>query len=267
MPGTNNSTYEDLYPGFNIADSVFGPAPAPQPGVEITPAQQAEQEVITSFQDMLKAKKQSIEQQRTADTRMARVNALGNLLTTMVQPIGWAIGGKGFGGVTGGVQPVDNRQYLEAFNRAVKANEDLRNIGSMEDEFKFKMAQDKYNREVSFEQHERMRKLDAELGVSKGKTGAALDEERKTKAIDAWTIHNNGMTLFQYISTINATFPGFFGEGWTPNKEELDRIEAEIKKNKPATQAIKKESGSGKKGDGNKPEFNIGGNKADVTLA
>lgn len=135
-PATRFATMQRIMPAetqAQIYDSVFGPEP--------TPAETRD----ARFQDWLNSRKQAIEQQRTDDVRMARINALGNILTTMVQPLGWAIGGKGTG-VTGGVQPVDNRQYLQAFERAVKANDDLRNIGTLEGEYQFKLAEDEARR-------------------------------------------------------------------------------------------------------------------------
>lgn len=128
-------------------DHIFGTNPA---------TQQAYDARNTAFQSWLNSRKQAVQQQRTDDVKMARANALGNLLTTMVQPLGWAIGGKGSTMNTGGVQKYDDRQYLEAFNRAVKATDDLRNIGSTEDEYKFKLADENYKRQLSMEDEARL---------------------------------------------------------------------------------------------------------------
>ena len=125
----------------SIYSSLFGESPA---------TQQAREARDLSFQDMLKSRRQSAEQARTDDVQMARYNALGNLLTTMVQPIGWAAGG-----TTGGGQKYDDRQYLNAFNRAVKATDDLRNIGTLEDEYRFKLAEQNYNRMQAMDDAER----------------------------------------------------------------------------------------------------------------
>ena len=136
----------------NIYDSIFGNSPAIQAAAAARDA---------SFQDWLNQRKQAVEQQRTEDRRIATFNALGNALTTMVQPIGWAIGGKGTG-VTGGVQPVDNRQYLQAFERAMKANEDLRNIGTMEGEYQFKLADEAYRRAQAMEDYQNKANIELE---------------------------------------------------------------------------------------------------------
>lgn len=137
-----------------INDAIFGPKPSQY--------EQAAAVRDQRFQDWLNSRKQALEQQRTDDVRMARLNALGNVLTTMVQPLGWAIGGKG-SGVTGGVQPIDNRQYLQAFDRAQKASNELRNIGTMEGEYQFKLAEDEYQRQQAIADYERKARMQAQI--------------------------------------------------------------------------------------------------------
>ena len=127
-------------------DYFFGTSPG---------TQQAYESRNMAFQDMLNARKQAAVQQRTDDVKMARYNAMGNLLTSLVQPIGWGIGGGFSGSATGGVQPYDDRQYLEAFNRAVMANDDLRNIGLQEDEYRFKVADEEYRRQRALDDAKR----------------------------------------------------------------------------------------------------------------
>lgn len=138
----------------NIYASIFGETPQ---------TRQARLQRDSAFQSMLDSRRQALEQQRTDDVTMARYNALGNLLTTMVQPLGWSVGG-GRVGATGGYQPYDNRQYISAFNRAVKASDDLRNIGTMEGEYRFNLANEDYRRALSLEDEERRiaRSIDAE---------------------------------------------------------------------------------------------------------
>ena len=123
----------------NIYASIFGESPA---------TKQARANRDSAFQAMLDTRKQAMEEQRTSDTQMARYNALGNLLTTMVQPVGWAIGSGG-SGVTGGVQKYDPRQYLDSFNRALRDSENLRNIGTQGAEYQFKLAGEDYERALS----------------------------------------------------------------------------------------------------------------------
>lgn len=136
----------------NMFASIFGESPA---------TQQAKQTRDNAFQAMLASRRQAAEQQRTDAVKMARWNALGNLLITMVQPIGWGIGGKG-SGVTGGVQQYDNRQYLDSFNRALKASDDLQNIGTAEDQYRFNLAEEDYKRKLALEDAERKRQQDLE---------------------------------------------------------------------------------------------------------
>lgn len=125
----------------NIYASIFGESPA---------TKQARAQRDSAFQSMLDTRKKAVEEQRTSDVQMARYNALGNLLTTMVQPIGWGVGGRGK--TTGGVEPYDQRQYLDAFNRAVRDAENLRNIGTQEGEYQFKLADEEYRRALANDQ-------------------------------------------------------------------------------------------------------------------
>lgn len=149
----------------NIYSTIFGKTPEVQAAAAARDA---------SFQDWLNQRRQAVEQQRTDNVKMARLNALGNVLTTMVQPIGWAVGGKGTG-VTGGVQPVDNRQYLDSFNRAMKAADDLRNIGTLEGEYQFKLADDNYRRQLALEDEQRRQ----ELALQTYEQRANLDLEKQ----------------------------------------------------------------------------------------
>lgn len=136
-------------PDSNIYASIFGTSPEVQAAAAARDA---------SFQDWLNSRKQAVEQQRTDDVRMARLNAIGNVLTTMVQPLGWAVGG-----ATGGVQPIDNRQYLQSFERAMKANDDLRNIGTLEGEYQFKLADENYRRQLALQDYEQKARMQAQI--------------------------------------------------------------------------------------------------------
>ena len=155
----------------SIADSVFGPKPA-----EPTEAERLASIRDQKFTDWLNSRKQEIEQQRTDAVKMARFNALGNVLTTMVQPLGWTAGG-----VTGGVQPYDNRQYLDAFNRAIKASDDLRNIGTLEGEYQFKLAEDAYQRQMAFDAFKQKQDYEAQLNDAY----ASAQHERRMEEIAA----------------------------------------------------------------------------------
>lgn len=126
----------------SIYASIFGESPA---------TKKARESRDSAFQAMLDTRKKAVQEQRTADETMARYNAFGNLLTTMVQPLGWAAGAGG-SGVTGGVQKYDDRQYIAAFNRAVKDAENLRNIGTEQDEYRLKLADEDYRRAAANDQ-------------------------------------------------------------------------------------------------------------------
>lgn len=108
--------------------------------------QAAQAEVGNRYQTWLNTRRDALERKRTSDINMARYNALGNLITTMVKPVGWAAGGGGFDGATAGTDKYDNRQYLDSFNSAVKAADDVRNIGSKDAEYQFQLAEDEYKR-------------------------------------------------------------------------------------------------------------------------
>ena len=135
-----------------------------------------------TFKEMFDNRRKSLEQQRTAESTMAKYNALGNLLTTMVQPIGWAAGGGK--GVTAGTQPYDERQYLEAFNRAVKANDDLRNLGFMQDEYKLKLAEDKLQREAAQAAAALKRQQDMEDYIAKSAIDTAAKKDVQNAKYD-----------------------------------------------------------------------------------
>lgn len=124
-----------------LFNSLFGESPE---------TQQARETRNATFQDMLNSRRQTAQQNYTDAAKMAKYNALGNVLTTMVQPIGWAAGGS-----TVSPQKYDDRQYIDSFNRALKAQDDLRNIGTAEDQYRFNLAEQDYNRLRDIEDNER----------------------------------------------------------------------------------------------------------------
>ncbi len=125
----------------NMYASIFGESPE---------VQKARENRDNTFQSMLASRRAAAEQARTDNVAMARYNALGNVITSMAQLGGWAAGGG-----TSDVQKYDDRQYLNAFNRAVQASDDLRNIGTAEDDYKFKLAEEDYKRKLAVEDAER----------------------------------------------------------------------------------------------------------------
>lgn len=177
----------------NRYSAIFGDDPA---------TRRAASERNSAFQSWLNTRKQAAEQQRTSDVQMARYNALGNVLTTMVQPLGWGIGGGFRGAGTGGVQPYDQRQYLEAFNRAVKASEDLRNIGTAEDEYQFKLADENYRRQLALEDEARKRRYAQE--DLEQKANQRIAEINQKFENDMAKINRQG-EIRQQIAEFNAT--------------------------------------------------------------
>ena len=95
---------------------------------ELTPEEKAVQQGIN---DMLQQQYKQAATNRTDARRMAQFNAFGDVLRTAFNPIGWAIGG----GTSQTIAP-DNRAYISAFNNAIKADNDFRNLGNQQAQFK-----------------------------------------------------------------------------------------------------------------------------------
>ena len=171
----------------NIYASIFGESPE---------TRKARGDRDTAFQAMLDSRKQSVEKQRTDDVKMARYNALGNVLTSMVQPLGWAAGGS-----SAGVQPYDNRQYIEAFNRAVKASDNLRNIGTAEDAYRFKLADEDYRRKLALDDAARERAFREE--DLERKYQQKMEEQQRKFENDMAKINRQGEIKMQ-IAEFNA---------------------------------------------------------------
>ena len=95
---------------------------------ELTPEEKAVQQGIN---DMLQQQYKQAAVNRTDARRMAQFNAFGDVLRTAFNPIGWALGG----GTAQTIAP-DNRAYISAFNNAIKADNDFRNLGTQQAQFK-----------------------------------------------------------------------------------------------------------------------------------
>jgi hypothetical protein len=150
--------------------SIFGESPE---------TQKARENRDNTFQSMLASRRQAAEQARTDNVAMARYNALGNVITSMAQLGGWAAGGG-----TSDVQKYDDRQYLNAFNRAVQASDDLRNIGNADAEYRFKLADEDYRRAMALEDEERRRKQANEDYERKRRIAMQEDEAREKARMD-----------------------------------------------------------------------------------
>ena len=198
-------------------------------------ADAARQERDNAIQAMFDARKKALEKARTDDVRLASFNALGNVLRNLVQPLGW-----GVGGATAGVQPYDNRQYIEAFNRAVKAGDDIRNIGLQEDQLRLNYAdrdaqqaqnEATYQRRRGESQAEYFARLDAKAKIEGAKTYQVLLEKRREKAVDAFYTerarrisHKEPLISFRDFIDLEGLGKQYYGD-WMPSEKQVQEIE------------------------------------------
>lgn len=147
-----------------------------------------------SYQNMFKERRKALEEQRSNNLRIAKFNAIGNALRTMVQPIGWAAGGS-----TAGVQPYDNRQYIDSFNRAVRDSDNIRNLGTQEQEYQFRLSNEKVKdarRELeNLEEVQRQNNLiqaraDAQKSVEQARNEGKLADYYRKNIADAFKSYN-----------------------------------------------------------------------------
>ena len=108
----------------------------------------ADQALDQSINDMLQAQYQATEKRRTDAAKMAQIAALGNVLQTAFAPVGWI----GQRGATSQVANPDSRQYITAFNEALKAQQDLGNIGMQAAQMRLNMAIRRADREYQAQQ-------------------------------------------------------------------------------------------------------------------
>lgn len=106
----------------------------------VTPEEKA---VKQGINEMLQSQRRQAEVNRTDARRMAQVTALGDVLRTAFSPVSWAIAG---GNTTSQTIAPDNRAYISAFNNAIKADNDYRNIGSQQEQFKLNYAMNEANK-------------------------------------------------------------------------------------------------------------------------
>jgi len=229
----------------------------PKPGTKITEEPTAEGALRSRFQQMLDTQKKALEKERTTNLKLAAVNSLGRAMRTMVQPLGWAVGG-----ATAPVPKYDDRNYIEAFNRAVKAGDDLRNLGTAEQQFELNLAQQNYRNNLANEAYKQRREMELETArvkediKTKGwaeraaikampSTGEKKDDtyqRRLTNAIHDWTLHDKGMTLSQYLRMVEANDKNYFG-GRMINQAAIAEIEKEVAEAKKATTPAKPTTG------------------------
>lgn len=87
-----------------------------------------EQEMSAKISDMLQSQWKAASDQRTNAHKLAQVTALGNVLQNIFTPVAWGAGGHG----KATSQPItpDNRAYISAFNEAIRADQNLANVGT-----------------------------------------------------------------------------------------------------------------------------------------
>ena len=179
----------------NMYASLFGESPA---------TKSAREKRESAFQDMLNTRRQAAQQGRTDNVRMARYNALGNVITSMAQLGGWAAGGG-----TSNVQKYDDRQYIDAFNRAVKAADDIRNIGADEAAYRFKIADEDLKRQQSLEDAERQQERMLERQERAEQARAERDERKYQHDMEVLEAKNDARRqLEEYKATHKVTRPG-----------------------------------------------------------
>ena len=215
-----------LYPA-GVYDSIFGPEKTEPEKTELEKLDEARR---LSYKEMIENRKKVLQQQQTNDYRLASFNALGNALRTMVQPVGWAAGSS-----TAGVQPYDERQYLESFNRAVKANDDLRNLGVLEDQFKYKLADEEYQRKVALEDSMAAKDFDAKVKAEYAKErhqytmeeiAARGDVQKQVAMIRAKNVKKNGKNISEDdLKTAKTQWYRYLGRYWDDVGRNVERKE------------------------------------------
>jgi hypothetical protein len=153
----------------------------------------------------------------------------------MAQPIGWLAGG-----ATAGVQPYDNRQYLEAFNRAVKAGEDIRNLDKLDMQYKLDFA----NKEIEGKEaamaaaaknEQRIRELMLKYELKAGSTRDPLTMEKARRFTQAlhdyraakYNWHEGAPDVEEFKDYLrnNGGLASYgLDEDWTPTPEMVNEI-------------------------------------------
>lgn len=116
-------------------------------------ADEADRQFTQGINDMLRAQWADTDKRRTDYAKMAQMAALGNVLQTIFASAGW-IGS----GTTSQVTNPDQRSYITAFNEALRARNDLSNVGTRAAEMRLNMAGRRADREYNANlQRENMR--------------------------------------------------------------------------------------------------------------
>ena len=246
-------------PTIGLATGPASTTPNP-PATEIGQLQQnaenADNATANIWQSMIDQRKAEAKKEQTDNYRMATFNALGNFFRNVTQPLGWAAGGGS--GVTAPVQPYDNRQYLESFNRAIKAGDDLRNIGAQDMQFKLEMAKQKAQRAWNEYDHQRRREETLEdygkrIAMQLSEEGSTNSEfeKRRTIALKAYydliksdSIHKSGYPSFKEYIKLEGLGKELFGD-WNPTDEEVEAVVQAISGSDSEPKGVKAASNQG----------------------
>ena len=189
----------------------------------------------SKLQAMLNARREETQKARTNAARLAQFNALGNALRTLVQPLGWAAGG-----AVSGVQPYDDRQYIDAYNRAIKYGDELRNIGLEEMKYQLDFANQKLGRaekEFDYQKHrdesnkDYFARLDEKYKIDKALGDVARYEKRRDTAVSAYYTerarrisHKEPLITFKEFIDLQGLGKAYYGD-WNPTEGEVQQVE------------------------------------------
>lgn len=116
-------------------------------------------ELNKSINELLQEQVKATEKRRTDAAKLAQIAALGNVLQTAFAPVGWI----GQRGATSQVANPDSRQYITAFNEALKAQQDLANVGVNAAKMRLDLANRRAERAYQAQQRRDDREFSAKL--------------------------------------------------------------------------------------------------------
>lgn len=157
------------------------------PTEQFRQAQEAERKSVAA---LFEQARQAAVKQKTDSTQMAKYTALGNVLTNLFSPLGW-----GVGGATAKPAQTDNTGYINAFNRALKADEDLSRVGLQEAQMRLGLVQRDEQR--AYQEQQQLNNLALRR---------AMQEESEKKQMDKQQRSLFNSLVRQYASLFNNTW-------------------------------------------------------------
>lgn len=141
----------------------------------------AEKEVQMGINDMLRSQWKQGVQERTDAIKMAKFNALGNVLQTAFAPVAWKAGG-----ATAQPPQGDQQGYITAFNRVLQADKDLSNIGRRGGELMLNYKMNQAEKENAYANRAALLKQEHDykmerLAEAKANNLAAIQARRETQ--------------------------------------------------------------------------------------